>query len=67
MITENSKVRLVTGEIAHIDEILEQDKMYVGVVYGKNGKPSVSHIANVDISTVFVETEHPYTPARQTA
>jgi hypothetical protein len=59
MIHAYAKVRLKTGNIARIVEVLEQGKMYIGEVIGKNGKVSVESVEQNEIATVFEEIEHP--------
>ena len=61
MIREYCKVRLNTGEIAHIVDILEQGKAYMAEIVRKNGEFSVTidQISHGDIVSVFTETETP--------
>jgi hypothetical protein len=58
-IKEYDKVKLHTGEIARIVEVLEQGKMYVGEIVRKDKHVDVEHIPVSDIVSVFVETEQP--------
>ncbi len=63
MIKEYDKVRLKTGEIARIVEILEQGKMYIGEIIRTDKHVEIDHIAHEDIITVFEEIERPLTKA----
>ena len=58
MINEGDKVKLKTGEIALIAEVLEDGVMYIAEIFTKNGV-SVDHLEYKDIASVFVETENP--------
>ena len=58
-INEYDKVKLRTGEIARIVEVLEQGKMYIGEIIRADRSVEVEHIAFTDIVSVFVETETP--------
>jgi hypothetical protein len=62
MIKEGDKVRLKSGEIASIDEVMEEGIMYIGGIFRDDGI-SVEYIPHEDIKSVFVETEHPITAA----
>jgi hypothetical protein len=61
MIKECTKVRLKTGEIAHIVEVSKPDAAYVAEVIRKNGQFSVSvePILQNEIASVFEEIERP--------
>jgi len=63
VIKEYDKVRLKTGEIARISEVLEDGVAYIAEIIRRNGDFSVSieQIKQTDISSVFVETEKPIT------
>ncbi len=63
MIKEYDKVRLKTGEIARIAEILEQGKMYIGEIIRADRHVEIDHIAHEDIFSVFEEIERPLTRA----
>jgi len=65
MIKEFDKVRLVTGEVAHIVEVSKQGVAYVAEVMRKNGEFSVSvePLAHSDIASIFVEMETPIVQA----
>jgi hypothetical protein len=58
MINEYDKIKLKTGEIARVVEILEKNKAYVAEVYTKDSL-SVEFIYQQDIASVFVEKEYP--------
>jgi hypothetical protein len=58
MISEGDKVKLRTGEIAIIAEVLEAEVMYIAEIFTKNGV-SIDHLEFKDIASVFVETESP--------
>ena len=59
MIQEFTKVRLKTGEIAHIVEVLQQDVAYVAEIVRKNGEftVSVEQVLHEEIESVFTEVE----------
>ena len=61
MIQEYVKVRLKTGEIAHIVEIVKHNNAYIAEIVRRNGDFSVSiePILHDEIASVFVETETP--------
>jgi len=65
MIREYTKVRLKTGEIAHIIEILEQNVAYVAEIIRQSGEFSVTidQINHSEIESIFVETETPLSHA----
>jgi hypothetical protein len=58
MIKEGDKIKLETGEIALISEVLAENKAYVAEVFNKNGDVSIEQILQQEIVSVFVETEH---------
>ena len=59
MIKEYDKVKLVTGEIARISEVLEESIAYIADIFRADGSISIEQIAHNDIASVFVETEQP--------
>ena len=59
MIKEGDKVKLVTGEIAIISEVFENDVAYIAEVFIKKGGISIKQISQKDIISVFEEIEHP--------
>jgi hypothetical protein len=61
MIKEYDKVRLKTGEIARISEVLEAGVAYIVEIIRKSGGFSVTidQIKHDEIQSVFVETEKP--------
>ncbi|MCL2170903.1 MAG: hypothetical protein FWB71_02020 [Defluviitaleaceae bacterium] len=61
MIREFAKVRLKSGEIAHVVEILESGVAYIAEIVRQSGDFSVTidDIRHEDIASVFVETETP--------
>jgi hypothetical protein len=65
MIKEGDKIKLKTGEIAVISEVLEEDVAYVAEVFRKNGEFAViiDHIKHGEIASVFVEVEKPLVSA----
>ena len=58
MINEYDKVRLKTGEIARIVEILDTN-VYLAEVATKNGDINTTKINKRDIATIIVEVERP--------
>ncbi|MCL2698427.1 MAG: hypothetical protein FWE74_10170 [Oscillospiraceae bacterium] len=58
MIKEGYKIKLKTGEIALISEVLAENKAYIAEVFNKNGEVSIEQILQQEIASVFVETEH---------
>lgn len=58
MVKEGSKIKLITGEIALISEVLEGGKAYIVEVFHKGGGVSIEQILQREIASVFVETEH---------
>ena len=63
MINEYDKIKLVTGEIARVSEVLENAKAYIVEVFKKDGSISVEQISYNDIASVFEEIEHPIAKA----
>lgn len=59
VIHEGAKVRLKTGEIASIDEVLKQNVAYIAGVFKKGGGIEIEQINQDDIASVFEEIEHP--------
>ncbi|MDR1160653.1 MAG: hypothetical protein LBK69_08525 [Syntrophomonadaceae bacterium] len=59
MLKEYDKIKLCTGEIARIVEVLEQDKMYIGEIIRADKRVDIDHIPFKDIASVFVEIERP--------
>jgi hypothetical protein len=59
MIKEYDKVKLRTGEIARIVEILEQGKRYIGEIVRADKHVDIDHIPFDDIISVFDEVERP--------
>jgi len=63
MIQEGDKVRLTTGEIAFISEVLEADVAYIAEIFRKNGGVEVDQISHTEIKSVYVENEVPISQA----
>ena len=59
VINEGDKIKLVTGEIAIISEVLESNVAYIAEVFSKKGGISIKQINQDDIISVFEEIEHP--------
>ena len=61
MIKEYYKVRLKTGEISRISEVLESGVAYIAeVIRPSNGfSVTIDDIKQDDIASVFEEIEHP--------
>jgi len=59
MIKEGDKIKLKTGEIASVDEILEDNVAYIAGIFKKDGGVSVEQIYYQDIASVFEEIERP--------
>ena len=57
MIKEGDKIKLTTGEIAMISEVLEDNVAYIAEVFQKGGGVSVEQIGYEDIGSVFEEIE----------
>jgi len=58
MIKEGDRIKLKTGEIASIDEVLEENVAYIAGVFKKSGL-SVEQVFYKDIASVFEEVERP--------
>jgi len=60
MIKEYTKIRLKTGEIAHIVEVLKAGEAYIAeVIRPSNGfSVTIEDIKQDDITSVFEEIEH---------
>ena len=58
MIKEYDKVKLKTGEIARISEVLEDKVAYIADIFTKDGHISIEQIGYADIFSVFEEVEH---------
>lgn len=56
-IEECTKIKLKTGEIAKISEVLKENTDYIAEVFKKNGNVEVEQISYDDIASVFIETE----------
>jgi len=63
MIKEYDKIRLMSGEVARIVEILEENVAYVVEKLKQGGGVSIEQISYQDIASVFEETEHPLAKA----
>jgi len=63
MIKEYDKVKLTTGEIARISEVLEEGVAYIADIFKKDGGISIEQIAYSDIASVFEEIERPIAKA----
>jgi len=60
MIHEYDKIKLKTGQLARVCEILEENVAYIAEIYKKDGRiDSVEQIAYIDIASVFEEVERP--------
>jgi hypothetical protein len=59
MINEGAKIKLITGEIALISEVLEVGVAYIAEIFKKTGGISIDQINHRDISSVFEEIERP--------
>ena len=61
MINEGDKIRLKSGEVAYVAEILEVGVAYIAEIFRKNGDISVTidQINHNDIATIFMEIEKP--------
>ena len=62
MIQEYDKIRLKTGEIGRILEILSEDA-YMAEIFLKGGEIDTTEIKRDDIVSVFIETEQPIAQA----
>jgi len=63
MIKEYDKIRLKTGEIARISEVLEEGVAYIADIFKISGSISIEQITHTDIESVFIKTEHPVAKA----
>lgn len=63
MIKLFDKIKLKTGEIARIVEILEPEVAFMADIAKKQGGYYTDTIKANDVLSVFGETEYPYTPA----
>jgi len=63
MIKEYDKVRLKTGEIVRIVEVLEENAAYVAEIFKKGVGISIEQIDFKDIASVFEEIERPLAKA----
>jgi len=61
MIKESDKIKLKTGQIALISEVLEENEAYVAEVFDKSGGVCIEQILQNEIASVFVEVEQPVT------
>ena len=61
MIHENDKIRLNTGEIARVSEVLKENTAYIVEIYRQNNGVSVTveQILHDEIESVFIESEMP--------
>ena len=60
MIKEYDKIRLKTGIVGRILEILS-DNSFIAELFLENGDVDTTEIKKVEIASVFVETEKPIT------
>lgn len=58
MIKEYDKIKLKTGEIARISEVLEENVAYIAEIFDNCGGISIEQIDYKDILSVFEEVEH---------
>jgi hypothetical protein len=58
-ISECDKVKLKSGELAKISEVLKKDKDYIAEIFKKDGHVEIDQISYDDIASVFVEIEKP--------
>jgi len=63
MIKEYDKIRLKTGEIARVSEILGNGAAFVVEFFNKDGHVSVEQILLEEVGSIFEEIEHPFVPA----
>ena len=63
MIKEGDKIKLSTGEIALISEILEENVAYIAEIFKNGGGVSIEQISHQDIVSVFDEVERPLAKA----
>ena len=57
MIKEGDKIKLLSGEIAFISEVLEDKVAYIAEILKKGGGAAIEQISYQDIASVFVEAE----------
>jgi len=55
------KIKLKSGEYAHIVEIYEDGIAYEADIYSKDGKTRTDTIKHSDIAAIIVEVEKPAT------
>ena len=60
MLKEFQKIRLKSGETAHIVEILGDGKEYIADIYEGNGEYNTETIKPSDIASIIVEVEEPF-------
>ena len=53
------KIRLKSGEYAHIVEIYKDGEAYEADIYGKDGDTRTDTIKQSDIASLIVEVEQP--------
>ncbi|MCL2755027.1 MAG: hypothetical protein FWD35_04850 [Oscillospiraceae bacterium] len=53
------KIKLKSGEYAHIVEIYEEGVAYEADIYSKSGKTRTDSIKHTDIAAVIEEVERP--------
>lgn len=65
MIQEGDKIKLKTGELALISEILESGVVYIAEIFRKSGDFSITidTVKHDEIASVFEETEKPLATA----
>ena len=63
MIKEGDKIKLTTGEIAVISEVLEENVAYIAEIFVKKGGVSIDQISYNDIASIFEEIERPVAQA----
>ena len=62
MIKEYDKIRLKTGQIARVSEVLGNGAAFVVELFNNEGYVSVEQILADEIASVFEEIEHPFLP-----
>ena len=55
------KIRLKSGEYAHIVEIYKDGEAYEADIYGKDGDTRTDTIKQSDIASLIIEVEQPLT------
>ena len=63
MIKEGDKIKLTTGEIAVISEVLDENVAYIAEIFLKDGGVSIDQIRHNDIASIFEEIERPVAKA----